>query len=766
LSSVQKQLISQLSPTLESKSVFVSERGLTSTQWTVYSGGTKRVQYSTVPGSSITAETVTVDGVVRSQKDTAGITTTATRSYTANGMVLTQTDGRGNTTTTVTDKAGRALMVTDAAGNVTTTVYCDCCDQPASITDAQGNTTCYRYDLRGRKVAEWGTGIQPAVFGYDDAGNMVTLTTFRHPGAVISTDPAEWEGLVQDTTTWTFDPATGLELSKTYADNTAVVKTYDAHNRLATETNARGRVKVHTYEHARGLLLNTTWYHPAEEGGEAVADSYSPSRSFTYNHLGLLTQVVENALSGQSSAGAAADSTRTIGYNQYGEQETDSLVADNDTHLITETRDTQGRSTGYVYSKNGSTQQTVTTGYGTDGRIASAGFLHGGVERQFSYSYLPGTNMLQTLTKPNNMTLTQSYEPQRNLLTGMLYKRGNTAVAQRTYTYDTLGRPLTRTTASNGQTVNDTFGYNNRSELTTATVNGGAYAYDYDNIGNRKTAQEAAEEITGYTANNLNQYTALTVDGDVDFQPEYDADGNQTRVKTSTGIWTVSYDAENRPLDFYRIDSTGGTTVHCTYDHMGRRATKQVTVGNNVTLHQLYIYRGYLQIASIDLTRSHHPALWYITWDPTQPVATRPLAIQKDGSWFSAPARLAKQGFRSQVCSRLGGWLLKPHPAYGWDLTKNICELYGPSGYIRTAYTYSPYGQVTSTGDVDQPIQWSSEYNDTELGLVYYNYRHYNPVDGRWTGRDPISYFSDRNLYTKDFQEEEFYTTLKELMNQ
>ena len=146
--------------------------------------------------------------------------------------------------------------------------------------------------------------------------------------------------------------------------------------------------------------------------------------------------------------------------------------------------------------------------------------------------------------------------------------------------------------------------------------------------------------------------------------------------------------------------------------------------------------------------------------------ATRPPAIQKDGSWFSAPARLAKQGFRSQVCSRLGGWLLKPHPAYGWDLTRNICELYGPSGYIRTAYTYAPYGQSTSTGDVEQTIQWSSEHNDTELGLIYYNYRHYNPVDGRWTGRDPISYFSDRNLYTKDFQEDVFYTTLKELMNQ
>ena len=127
-------------------------------------------KYSTVPTSAITAKAVTVDGFALSQKDTAGVVTTFTRSYTANGMVLTQTDGRGNTTTTVADKAGRALMVTDAAssgqssegataeGNVTTTVYCDCCDQPATVTDAQGNTTCYRYD---------------------DAGNMVALTTYR-----------------------------------------------------------------------------------------------------------------------------------------------------------------------------------------------------------------------------------------------------------------------------------------------------------------------------------------------------------------------------------------------------------------------------------------------------------------------------------------------------------------------------------------------------------------------------------------------------------
>ena len=65
------------------------------------------------------------------------------------------------------------------------------------------------------------------------------------------------------------------------------------------------------------------------------------------------------------------------------------------------------------------------------------------------------------------------------------------------------------------------------------------------------------------------------------FLPEFDADGNQTRVQTSTGSWAVSYNNENRPTDFTAKDVT--------------------------------------------------------TWDPTQPVATRPLAIPKDASWRTAP---------------------------------------------------------------------------------------------------------------------------------
>ena len=105
------------------------------------------------------------------------------------------------------------------------------------------------------------------------------------------------------------------------------------------------------------------------------------------------------------------------------------------------------------------------------------------------------------------------------------------------------------------------------------------------------------------------------------------------------------------------------------------------------------------------------------TWDPTQPVATRPPDIQKDGTWRT----------------------------YGLDLTKNVCEVFGSNGYINAAYTYTPFGEVTASGSVTQPIQWSSEFNDGELGLMYYHWRYYNPKIGKWNQYDKL--YDDYNNY-------------------
>ncbi|MBQ4635587.1 MAG: hypothetical protein IJB64_04050 [Akkermansia sp.] len=69
-----------------------------------------------------------------------------------------------------------------------------------------------------------------------------------------------------------------------------------------------------------------------------------------------------------------------------------------------------------------------------------------------------------------------------------------------------------------------------------------------------------------------------------------------------------------------------------------------------------------------------------------------------------------------------------------------MCEVFGSNGYINTAYTYTPFGEVTASDSVTQPIQWSSEFYDEELGLVYYNWRYYSSAIGNSADNGILAY--------------------------
>ncbi len=119
-------------------------------------------------------------------------------------------------------------------------------------------------------------------------------------------------------------------------------------------------------------------------------------------------------------------------------------------------------------------------------------------------------------------------------------------------------------------------------------------------------------------------------------------------------------------------------------------------------------------------------------WDPTEPIATRPLFTQ-----------------------RSTGYKL----FYTCDGNKNVSELvhFEARNGIAARYDYAPFGAVTraisastitdNTFTTDNPFRFSSEYHDDTLGLVYYNYRHYNPIDGRWCGRDIKGEEATKNLF-------------------
>ena len=541
-----------------------------------------------------------------------------------------------------------------------------------------------------RLVLLCGRGVQPLLFAYDDADRMTGLTTFREDAGDITTDPTgRTDG---DLTTWNYDDATGLLVRKTYADATHEDTTYNALNLKSTLTDARGIV--------------TTWGYNLKKGVNNSV-SYSdttPGIQYAYNYLNQPTRVTD------------ASGTRTISYNQYSEPDSEAITIGGSTYQLQEKYDIYGRSSGYTLKQGTDVLQEVSQGYAADGRLASAGIVQGGQEQTFAYGYLAGSSLLSSLAMPNGIVRELAYEEHRELVTAMNCRLGETVLVSRTQSYDALGRPVTRTQQRGTEPArNDSFSYNGRNELTAATLGTAPYGYSYDNIGNRKTAQEIAEELA-YAANELNQYTRIEESGGTTFVPQYDASGNQTLIKTSMGIWTAVYNAANRAVSFTSQD--GNKVVECGYDDQGRRYMKKVTVNGTVPSHERYLYRGYLQIAALDMLNSRN-VLRTLLWDPLEPMATRPLALVQDASLY----------------------------CYGIDFNKNVAEVFNGEGAIAAAYDYSPYGQVASTGDLVQPVQWSSEMNDEDLELVYYNYRYYNPVDGRWINRDPIAEEGGWNLY-------------------
>ena len=451
-----------------------------------------------------------------------------------------------------------------------------------------------------------------------------------------------------------------------------------------------------------------------------VGISYSdatPGQSFAYNHLGQLTQITD------------ASGTRTFAYNLYGEPETDSLAANGLAWQVSELYDGLGRPAGYELSAGGRRVQQARLSYDGKGRLSA--LAAEGMENPFSWTYCEQGGLVEQLAYPNGMTRVNTYENSRDLLSVIDYRRpGSTnPPARHEYDYDALGRPTRRRDTWNTAAPKTTrlFTYNSRGELVGEQLRpGGRFGYQYDNIGNRKEAFEFGS-TTDYETDELNRYAGIVRNGGEAFTPQYDADGNQTLVKTSTGIWTVTYNAENRPVKFESED--GGTTVECAYDSMGRRFEKKVTVGGTTGFHARYLYRDYLQVAECDLTGETPVLVRSYLWDPSEPEATRVLAMTR---WEA------------------NGTQVKEHLYCMHDAMKNVTSLFGEARGRRALYEYRPYGGlVTSEGNMAQEnkFRFSCEYMDDELGLIYYNYRHLNPHDGRWISRDPIAEEGGWNLF-------------------
>ena len=217
---------------------------------------------------------------------------------------------------------------------------------------------------------------------------------------------------VGDTTTWAYDEASGLLLSKTYADGKGLTYTYADDGRLATRTNARGIVTTYTYD----------------DWGQLLAIDYvdaTPDIAYAYDAMGRQTSATD------------AVGTTTFTYDAFG-QLTAEQVSGLYSKALTRHWDTFGRNVGY--SVDGDRKQSITYGSAT-GRIAESD--------GFRWTYLAGSNLKSKLTYPNEAVVTWSYEPHRDLLTAVT----NATPIPRTFTPTTFSAAAPPRTMSSTATT-------------------------------------------------------------------------------------------------------------------------------------------------------------------------------------------------------------------------------------------------------------------------------------------------------------------------
>ena len=582
---------------------------------------------------------------------------TNTLAYDAFGRQISNTDGRGNTRRTEYNALGQRTASIDALGNRTAYSY-DQFGNIASVTDPLGNATVYEYDLRGHKTYEGGA-TYPVRYTYDIFNVITNVTTYRDESSGICSSLS-----------YEYDEASRALVRQINADHTSTVYAFNAGGKMTSRTLARGIVSEYIHD-AWNAVTNISY-----------SDS-TPSVSIQYDGMGRLLRV-------QDATGPAS-----FAYDSYG-QFTNEVTA---SAGVGRFYDVFGRDIGYAHSSG-----TITTNVydRSTGRLSATTF--DGIV--FSYGYLPGAD-LEAMTSAPGFDKVVRYEPCRDRIAEIAYTNSS-LIASRSYEYDAAGNVIRRVQRRKGCLGrNDGFWCDSRSQLTNAVIGRANYSYCFDDAGNRKNSEEHGMTVE-YLVNGLNQYTCITNDESGSWRPLYDADGNQTLVKTKSGVWSVVYDGENRPVQW----SCGTITVLLAYDWAGRCAGKKVLEGDVVRKESCFAYNGGVRVAEYVVSVGQTSLVSRVFWDPSQAESSRALAV----------ANHLGQRFYCAI-----------------DITKNVCEMLAPNGEVVQTYDYAPFGDVAvGSGNFASPLQWSSEFFDEDVGVVSYLSRNYDPLTGRWLSRDPL----------------------------
>ena len=446
-----------------------------------------------------------------------------------------------------------------------------------------------------------------------------------------------------------------------------------------------------------------TWTAAGQSGSTTACDytsvPISAQTSYGYSLVGLRTSITYPDTSGNVTLGYDNDGNLTsannptaawtYGYDKRGLLESESVVIDGKTFLLTHGYNTGGLQSSIIYPDN------VTLSYIPDawGRPTELGILAtnivyypNGVPKTYSigngFSYSAQINARQWLSQ---VTLSTPA-----ILQGFVYG------------YDNEGN-LNSFTDSADSANNVGMSYDGLNRLKVASGCWGDYSYVYDTLNNIQD-REGTHSL-GYHYDTSNRLSSVGAGDDIF------ADGFDSAVNCPAPpavVRSYQYDAQGRPTSdgvhsyvWNRANQITNVTGVASYAYDGRGKRIKATHGG-ITEYALYDLTGQLIYTDNGTTKADYANL-----------AGKPLAqVTTNGITYLHPDVLGSP--------RLG--------------TSNAAQ-------VQWHEHYDPYG-VKMSGVVEK-LGYTGHAYDAESGLTYAQTRYYDPAIGRFLSTDPAPFNPD-----------------------
>jgi RHS repeat-associated protein len=285
--------------------------------------------------------------------------------------------------------------------------------------------------------------------------------------------------------------------------------------------------------------------------------------------------------------------------------------------------------------------------------------------------------------------------------------------------------------------LSSNFTYDDLNRLTTLNATKAAYNYTLGPTGNRQSAAESINGVSGRTLNwsydGIYRLTNETIsldprskNGTVNYG--LDPVGNRlSQDSTLPGISTgaATFDA-NDQLSTEQYDNNGNTIQSGPRTFAYDSQNRVKSMGNNVTI----TYDG--DGNRVSKTVSGVTTRYLV--DELNPTGLPQVVEELVGNAVQRIYTYGKQRINQNQVNN-SAWT----PSfYGYDGLGSVRTLTDAAGTVTDTYDYDAWGNAVSiTGSTLNVYLYRGEQYDPDLGLYYLRARHFNPITGRFLSRDP-----------------------------